>query len=273
VSAGLRCYQLVGSEPALCAALNVLLVRADVRGIEERPDEREVWLAQAWPDGVVLPADVEVRELTVHAAQFAHTGRERDAAILIAPDLCVRPPWVPRPTGFAGVELVVPRGGAFGSGEHASTRAALLALHSCWPAAGVDTFVDVGTGSGILALYGAVRGVARVVACDIDLDSVRAACALVPGVRVVCSSARGLGCAADVVVANLAAHELRAEIGGVADLWSRTRGLFVLSGLRGADEVAACRADSARLHLSVPRAFAVDEFTALAFVPGGAPAR
>ncbi len=259
----LRRLLLEGAEPALAAALDRLHVQADVRGVEERDGACEVWL------GGVLPLPqlegVRARELPIAADLFLHTGLEQDAPILVAKDLCVRPPWVQRLPHFVGIELVLPRGGAFGSGEHASTRAALLALHRCWPRDLVDTLIDVGTGSGILALYGAARGARHLFACDIELNAARAAVELLPGLRAVCGSPRTLSLRADVVVANMTATELGDELAELARLWRGAPGLLVLGGLRGQAQVDACCAATATLGLPLQSRVAVDEFTALAF--------
>lgn len=242
------------------AALDLLHVQADVLGVEERADALEVWLA-ADPPAALAAFAVAVEVLPITPDLFAHTGREHDVPVLVAPDLCVRPPWVERPAGFVGVDVVVPRGSAFGSGEHASTRAALLALHRAWPAR-VDTLLDVGTGSGILARYGATRGARRCFACDIERPAARAAADLVPGLRAVCGGPEVFSLSVDLLVANMTAAELAATLPELRRLWCG-RGLFVLSGLRGATQVDACLAAQHAHGFGPPQRLDVDEFTAL----------
>lgn len=223
-----RRLRLRGPDAALAACLDRLHVACEVAGVIERERELEVWV-----DGPVPPIaapDVSIEELDDDVR--AWTGLEHDAAIEVAPDLLVRPPWVERPAGFTGVELVVPRGMAFGSGEHGSTQAALCALHACWPATPPRTFADVGTGSGILALYAHRRGAVRVLACDVEPESVAAARALVPTAEVRLGGAESLGLGtADLVVANLDARQLDAALDAIQRVWSE-RSPLVLSGLR-----------------------------------------
>jgi len=73
--------------------------------------------------------------------------------------------------------IVVPAGAAFGTGDHATTATCLRMLSDLaerhrdapWD------FLDLGTGSGILAIAGRVLGARRVDALDFDADSVRIA--------------------------------------------------------------------------------------------------
>jgi ribosomal protein L11 methyltransferase len=70
------------------------------------------------------------------------------------------------------VSLHIPHGIAFGSGEHATTFMLLRALaeKGDWNATSV---LDLGTGSGVLALAARQFGARKIVATDFDPDSVR----------------------------------------------------------------------------------------------------
>ncbi|MFN9333994.1 MAG: 50S ribosomal protein L11 methyltransferase [Planctomycetota bacterium] len=228
-----RGYELRGPDAA--AARDWLHVHADVQGALEGDDALTVWLAGPLP---ALPfGGVAVRELAADPQAAAITGLEADRPIVVADDLLVRPPWVERPADFVGVELVVPRGGAFGSGEHGSTQAALRCLHAMWDAP--PTFADVGTGSGILALYARVRGCPRIAACDVDAASVAATRELRPDAEVRLGGAEALP-AVHGMVANMTGDERRAAMPAMLARWQRSHAL-VLSGLRAheVDGVAA----------------------------------
>jgi ribosomal protein L11 methyltransferase len=84
------------------------------------------------------------------------------------------PPWDMAPCPEDKIPLVINPGMAFGTGQHATTQLSLEALESlrsfhddpqhC-------TLLDVGTGSGILAIAAKKLGYAHVDACDIDADA------------------------------------------------------------------------------------------------------
>jgi ribosomal protein L11 methyltransferase len=84
----------------------------------------------------------------------------------------VRPTWS-EPAGGDAVELILDPGMAFGTGLHPTTQQCLEAL-STVPLEG-KSVLDVGTGSGILAIAAAKRGAAPVVAVDTDTLAVDAA--------------------------------------------------------------------------------------------------
>ena len=79
-----------------------------------------------------------------------------------------------RRTKPPGLRLHVPHGIAFGSGEHATTYLLLrgLAARADWPR---TTVLDLGTGSGVLALTARLLGARKIMATDFDPDAIRTA--------------------------------------------------------------------------------------------------
>ncbi|MCB9872102.1 MAG: 50S ribosomal protein L11 methyltransferase [Planctomycetes bacterium] len=223
-------WRLRGTEGDLARALDLLHVHARVEAVWEGSGFCEVWLAGPLPafDRIA----VEVSPMAPPEGP-PPTGLERDAVIRVGPGLVVRPPWVAPLPEFDGIELVVPRAMAFGSGEHGSTQAALRALDTSWDS-DVASFADVGTGSGILLLYAARRGCPMLLGCDIDPAAVAAARELVPAARVVEGGAAHLGQSVDCVVANMTGAELAAELPAIRAVWNG-RGPLVLSGLRATE--------------------------------------
>ena len=63
-------------------------------------------------------------------------------------------------------------GPAFGTGQHSTTKMCLQAMES-FEAHESQSLLDVGTGSGILAIYGAKLGFGKIEAIDVDPEAVR----------------------------------------------------------------------------------------------------
>src|SRR5204863_6586762 len=115
---------------------------------------------------------------------------------------CAGPPWAPPPADR--VPVVIDPGRAFGTGAHATTRLCLGFLQDAEP----TSLIDVGCGSGVLAIAAAKLGFDPVTAVDVDEQAVAAARsnADVNGVTVsvsVADAARDELPSADVAVANV----------------------------------------------------------------------
>jgi len=107
-------------------------------------------------------------------ADWAAAWREGLAPIRVSPGLVVRPSFAA--PAESGAELVIDPGQAFGTGGHESTRLALEAIAALpvGRVAGAHV-LDVGTGSGILALAALRLGAARAIGIDLDPVAVRVA--------------------------------------------------------------------------------------------------
>lgn len=92
----------------------------------------------------------------------------------IGGDFLIRPTHVPPRTTYGRTVLTLDAGIAFGSGEHASTRGCLMAFaRAAKDRRPMRRVLDLGTGSGILAMAAAKRRRRRVLATDIEPWSVR----------------------------------------------------------------------------------------------------
>jgi ribosomal protein L11 methyltransferase len=86
--------------------------------------------------------------------------------------LLVMPEWDPIPASSDGYVIRIDPGPAFGTGKHATTRMCLEAMEGI-SLSGLWNMLDVGTGSGILAIYGAMLGARPVEAIDVDPEAIR----------------------------------------------------------------------------------------------------
>jgi ribosomal protein L11 methyltransferase len=179
---------------------------------------------------------------------WADAWRDHARAWAAGRRLWIQPTWLapPGPEALAGRTVVhLDPGRAFGSGGHASTRLALAALDDVLgdgsdaaPTSGTGgtTVLDVGCGSGVLAIAALLLGASRARAVDIDPEAVRATAenAARNGVddllRVDGTDVARLEDSYGVVVANLLAPELR-RLGPVLGARCAPDGRLVLAGL------------------------------------------
>ena len=110
---------------------------------------------------------------TVREEDWAHAWKQYYRPLRIGRRVLLTPAWE-EPEALPG-DLVVrlEPGMAFGTGLHPTTRLCVAALEK-WVRPG-DAFLDIGTGSGVLAIAAAKLGAAPVWATDIDPLAIRAA--------------------------------------------------------------------------------------------------
>jgi ribosomal protein L11 methyltransferase len=148
---------------------------------------------------------------TVTDSGWAENWKAHFPPLAIGERLFVHPPWISDvPAGR--VSIVLDPGMAFGTGHHASTRGCLVLLEAALRTRPAARVLDLGTGSGILAIAARKLGAGEIWAIDIDPDAcaVAAENAAVNGVRGLhigteLDAARG---PFDIVLANLFAAQL-----------------------------------------------------------------
>jgi ribosomal protein L11 methyltransferase len=166
------------------------------------------------------------------------------------------------PAGYSGkmsphrLPIAIAPGVSFGSGRHPTSRLSLQALESTWayrtshamPA--VQSALDIGTGSGILAIAASCLGASTITALDIDAcarSEARVNIGLNPaaqGVQVSDRPFSSFNGRFDLVIANLRLPTLVTLSGWVASHLAPT-GCLVVSGFRDEeqDRLLACYAD------------------------------
>jgi ribosomal protein L11 methyltransferase len=185
----------------------------------------------------------------------------------------IRPPWQAyTPTQASELVLELEPGRAFGTGLHPTTALVARAIESLAPevfarAEGTSTVLDVGTGSGILALIALLLGAGRTRAIDVDPDAVALTVEnarrndLANRLDADVTPVGSLTETYDLVVANIEATVL---IDLAAALTARVRpgGYLVLSGILS-ERAADVRTAFAHLHLT--SSSTQGEWTALVF--------
>jgi ribosomal protein L11 methyltransferase len=111
-----------------------------------------------------LPAKWSLRTESVDTTP-ADTWRDHVVPVPIADDLVVRPAWLSPLDRHGVTEVVIEPGATFGLGDHPTTRLSAAAVWRMRPAP--DRVLDVGTGSGVLAIVAALAGARSVTAIDI----------------------------------------------------------------------------------------------------------
>jgi ribosomal protein L11 methyltransferase len=149
-----------------------------------QPEEYGDWQRQELQDYLkrlsaydLSPLDLEVRE--VAAEDWAEAWKAHFKPLKVTDRLVIRPPWEEYAAQPGETVITIYPGMAFGTGRHASTLLCLRALEQVWeehpPGSGSPWQVlDVGTGTGILALAAARYG-AEVLGIDLDPEAVAAA--------------------------------------------------------------------------------------------------
>jgi ribosomal protein L11 methyltransferase len=144
--------------------------------VEERDDGILVTFAEDEPAAAALiaalsvaegaPVDAEWRQL--EPVDWSTRWREGLGSRRFG-RLTVRPSWIAEAGEPDAMAVVLDPENAFGSGEHGSTRAALVLLerHLC-PG---DRVLDLGSGSGILTIAAAKLGAARAIGIDTDAEA------------------------------------------------------------------------------------------------------
>jgi ribosomal protein L11 methyltransferase len=227
----------------------------DITAIEEYPDRLRVFFATGIARDSAI-ATLRSRELIatpvdVDDEDWARRSQEGLTAIRVG-RIVITPPWAiaqgtshqslitrddqpPATSHQPPVTIVIPPSMGFGTGHHATTRLCLAALQA------LDlsnrSVLDVGTGSGVLAIAAARLGASSALGIDVDADAIQSATESLElnpearGVSFEIADVRSASLSsADIVVANLTGALLARAAKDLLSL-VRAGGFLIVSGL------------------------------------------
>jgi ribosomal protein L11 methyltransferase len=209
------------------------------------------------PDGPAPHGTFSVRK--IYPQDWAESWKRHFKPIEIGSALLIKPSWSKRRARKGQAVIVLDPGLSFGTGRHPTTAFCLRQLVARRNPARRQAFLDIGTGSGILAIAAALLGYSPVAAFDSDPVAVRAARAnarrnaVLGRIRLDCANLTGLsGRNApkyDVVCANLTSDLLMSESGRIIGRL-KPGGIVIMAGILNrefAQLSQACRNAGLRL--------------------------
>lgn len=192
-----------------------------------------------WHLGQIRPVSAPTFH-TVTEADWAEVWKERLNVLHVGRHIVIRPSWRDYAPAPGDIVIQLDPGMAFGTGLHPTTQMCLVALEELvCPGAEV---LDLGTGSGILAIAAAMLGAGHVLAVDEDPIAVEAARdnVIVNGVQgiasVVCGSLTEVSGSYDLAVVNILARVIvEMVLGGLATR-VRPGGILIAAGILAGQE-------------------------------------
>lgn len=194
-------------------------------------------LRELWGPGAVI--SFEVTEITDPG--WATEYQRFFTAQRVTPRIVVVPPWEDVPKDADTIVITILPGPAFGTGTHETTRLCLAAMEEVCEGTPVGTMLDVGCGSAILSIAGALLGIGRVTGVESDPEAVASArenvarnelAARVTITHDTFTRAQG---PFDLVVANLTTREIEPVIDALSGSVS-PGGRLILSGILDTEE-------------------------------------
>jgi len=194
-------------------------------------------LAQIYPE----LADVQIVVGEMGQQDWAEDWKQHFSTAKIGARLVIKPSWEDYCPQGDDVVVTLDPGMAFGTGTHGTTHLCLETLAQLFDNCSPDTLapnriLDVGTGSGILAIAAAALGATEIIACDIDSEACQTARdniaqnGLSGAIEVTDTLLEQLPDNFDVILANILAEENIRLAQSLVDRLA-ARGTLILSGI------------------------------------------
>ena len=223
---------------------------SDKKTVSQKADELRQFLASLSHIFTDCSAPLFNTEM-IQEEDWGKTWKSFFTSFQITPKLTIKPSWEKEQSPEANKEKLVIEmdpGLAFGTGHHASTQLALLLLEQLFQnnKECLENVLDVGTGSGILAMGCGLFGAQNVLAIDNDPDAVETAKGNIIRNRlehIVTVSGQDIAAIQpgfDLLVANII-HNTLAEMATLLTGLLAPEGYLVLSGILKGDQENSIR--------------------------------
>ena len=156
-----------------CETCVTIYVADNPQGMEELMQVRQILarLKAQDPDGKYGRLELEMKD--VDEEDWSNAWKKYYHPVQVGEHLVVCPSWEAYDRQPDDVVLTLNPGMAFGTGTHETTRLCMELLEKYITPQ--DTVLDVGCGSGILAITAALLGANKIIGCDIDEVAVKVA--------------------------------------------------------------------------------------------------
>ena len=120
----------------------------------------------------ILPV-FSLKKRFVKETDWKEYWKQHFKTLHISSDLIIQPSWLSKKSHLSQTSIIIDPGLAFGTGHHPTTLMCLELLEKC--AKSFNSLLDLGTGSGILAITAAKLGIDNIIALDTDENSIKSA--------------------------------------------------------------------------------------------------
>lgn len=150
---------------------NTVAYFSDVPGIETTKEEIDNFKAVLKQSG--LDHEFSYDYIFISERDWNESWKKKFKPIDVGDNFSILPPWEDKKDGR--IHLIIDPGMAFGTGHHETTKTCLLYIEKFSSQTSKDRFLDVGTGTGILAIAASKLGFKQITGVDIDPLAVDAA--------------------------------------------------------------------------------------------------